>query len=254
MAGALAFLIFGCAGDGRNRDVGSDTESGGAPASTASADASGVPAPSGSTPPASVATSSPEGGGVPAAGSPTIVFLGTSLTAGYGLASGQAFPALIESLAADAGTPIRAVNAGVSGETSAGALRRIDWLLRQPFDVLVIETGANDMLRGTDPASTEENIQAIINRVREDRPTARIVLAGMLAMPNLGAEYAQQFEALYPRLAERNGLVLIPFLLQGVAGERELNLADGIHPNPRGQEIVAATVWETLEPLLREGS
>jgi acyl-CoA thioesterase I len=183
---------------------------------------------------------------------PVVLFLGTSLTAGYGLSPEQAFPALVQERIDQAGLPFEAVNAGVSGETSAGALRRIDWILRQHFDILVIETGANDMLRGVDPATTEANIQAIVDRVRQQRGDVRIVLAGMLSMPNLGATYTRQFEPIYPRLAARNDLTLIPFLLEGVAGERHLNLADGIHPNPEGQEIVAATVWETLEAVLRE--
>jgi acyl-CoA thioesterase-1 len=183
-----------------------------------------------------------------------VVFLGTSLTAGYGLSPAQAFPALIERRVREEGLPFRIINAGVSGETSAGALRRVDWLLQQPFDVLVIETGANDMLRGNEPAATEADIQAIVDRVRSRRPETRILLAGMLAMPNLGREYGERFEALYPRVAERNDITLIPFLLDGVAGERSLNLSDGVHPNAQGQRIVAETVWETLEPVLREES
>src|SRR5690606_25044656 len=115
-----------------------------------------------------------------------------------------------------AGLPFHVINAGISGETSAGAQSRIGWLLRQPFAVVVLETGANDMLRGIDPAATERNIQTIIDRIREHDPDAPIVLAGMLALPNLGPAYAQQFEAIYPRLAERNGLPFIPFLLEGV--------------------------------------
>jgi acyl-CoA thioesterase I len=181
-----------------------------------------------------------------------VLFVGTSLTAGFGLPEQQAFPALIQQRFEEEGLPFRAVNAGISGETSAGALRRIDWLLRQPFDAVVLETGANDMLRGTDPEATERNIETIIQRIRQQRPDARIFLVGMLAMPNLGPEYARQFEPMYGRLAERYGLTLIPFLLEGVAGERELNQADGIHPNQEGQRIVAETVWDTLGPALRE--
>lgn len=182
---------------------------------------------------------------------PTVLFLGTSLTAGFGLSEEQAYPALIQAKVDSAGLPFRVVNAGVSGETSAGALSRIDWLLRQPFDVLVVETGANDMLRGVDPRVVHRNVQAIIDRARAARPDARIVLLGMLASPNLGAEYGAEFRSLYPELAAENGLPLVPFLLEGVGGVPSLNLPDGVHPNARGQRIVAETVWDTLEPVLR---
>lgn len=183
---------------------------------------------------------------------PTVLFIGTSLTAGLGLPQEQSFPLVVERRIEAAGLPFRVVNAGVSGETSAGALRRIDWLLRQPFDAVVLETGANDMLRGIDASSTEENIQAIVDRIRAHDPDVPIVLAGMLAMPNLGEVYQREFEAIYPRLAERNDLPLIDFLLVGVAGERELNQSDGVHPTAEGQRIIADTVWDVLEPVLRE--
>lgn len=188
----------------------------------------------------------------PAAAPPTVLFIGTSLTAGLGVAQEQSFPLLIADRIEDAGLPFRVVNAGVSGETSAGALARVAWLLRQPFDAVVLETGANDMLRGVDPAATERNIQAIVDRIRAARPDAPIVLAGMLALPNLGQPYARSFEAIYPRLAERNGLPLVPFLLEGVGGERELNQTDGVHPNAEGHRIVAENVWSVLEPVLVE--
>jgi acyl-CoA thioesterase I len=179
-----------------------------------------------------------------------VLFVGTSLTAGYGLPEEQSFPLRIQERIDDEGLPFRAINAGVSGETSSGALRRIDWLLQQPFDVFVLETGGNDMLRGTDPEVTEGNIRTIVDRVRAARPDARIILAGMLAMPNLGREYTERFESIYPRIAQEHGLPLIPFLLDGVAAERELNLPDGIHPNAEGQRIVADNVWDVLEPIL----
>lgn len=183
---------------------------------------------------------------------PTILFLGTSLTAGLGLDPDSAFPALIQEKIDSTGLPYRTVNAGASGETSAGALRRLDWLLRQPFDVLVVETGANDMLQGSNPDSTRANLQAIIARVRRERPGTRIVLAGMRALPNLGPAYVRQFESIYPDLARRDSLVLIPFLLRGVAGDPKLNQQDGVHPNARGERIVAETVWETLAPVLEQ--
>lgn len=183
---------------------------------------------------------------------PTVLFVGTSLTAGLGLSPEEAFPALIEEKIDSVGLSFRVVNAGVSGETSAGALRRMDWLLRQHFDVLVLETGANDMLRGSDLDSTRANIQAIIDRVREERPGARIVLVGMLAPPNLGREYANRFRDMYPELAVQNDLPLVPFLLQDVGGVPEMNQGDGIHPNAEGERLLARNVWEVLEPVLRE--
>lgn len=200
------------------------------------------------------ASSPPPGPPVPqatAAPAPVVLFLGTSLTAGFGLEPEQAYPALIQARIDSAGLPYRVINAGVSGETSAGALARTDWLLRQPFDVLVLETGANDMLRGAELDSVRANIQAIIDKIRVARPGIRIVLVGMIAPPNYGQEYTERFRAIYPEIAERNRLPLVPFLLQGVGGEARYNLSDGIHPNAQGQQRVAATVWETLEPVLR---
>jgi acyl-CoA thioesterase I len=186
-----------------------------------------------------------------AASTPTVLFLGTSLTAGYGLPGEQAYPARIQEKIDSAGLPFRVVNAGISGETSAGAVRRVGWLLRQPFEVLVVETGSNDMLRGADLDSTRANIQAIVDRVRAERPEVRIVLVGMMAPPNLGRDYATRFHEMYPELAERNDLPLVPFLLDEVGGVRSLNLPDGIHPNAEGQRILATTVWRVLEPELR---
>jgi acyl-CoA thioesterase I len=182
----------------------------------------------------------------------TVLFVGTSLTAGYGLPTEESFPERIQEKIDSAGLPFRTVNAGVSGETSAGARRRIEWLLNQPFDVLVLETGANDMLRGMDLDTTQANIEAIVDRVRRDRPDVPIVLAGMLAPPNLGREYTTRFAQMYEEVARERDLMLIPFLLRDVGGVRPLNLADGIHPNADGQRIVAQTVWAELEPVLRE--
>ena len=183
---------------------------------------------------------------------PTIVFLGTSLTAGYGLPTpDSAYPAVVQMLLDSAGLRYTVVNAGVSGESSAGALRRVDWVLRSKPAFLVIETGANDGLRGQDPDSVRANIQAMIDRARTQSPDTRIVLAGMEALPNLGQDYVRRFRAIFPALAKRNSLPLIPFLLQGVAGIDSLNQDDGIHPDNRGARIAAHTVWHTLEPLLR---
>jgi acyl-CoA thioesterase-1 len=182
----------------------------------------------------------------------TVVFLGDSLAAGYGLDPAQAFPAIVGERIRDRGWPFRVVNAGVSGETSAGGLRRVNWLLRQQVDVLVLELGANDALRGLRLEDTERNLEAIVERVRAGSPGVEIVLAGMLAPPNLGPEYAEHFRSLYRRLAERQRLHLVPFLLEGVGGRPELNLPDGIHPTPAGHRIVADNVWRVLEGVLEQ--
>lgn len=183
---------------------------------------------------------------------PAIVFLGTSLTAGYGLPDPKlAYPALIQRKLDSAGLRYRAVNRGVSGETSAGALRRIDWILREGnVAVLMVETGANDGLRGQNPDSTKANIQAIFDRARGLEPPPRLMLTGMEAMPNLGTDYTSRFRAIYPDLARSNRAALVPFLLEGVAGVDSLNQADGIHPTARGQEIVAENVWRVLRDVL----
>lgn len=187
-----------------------------------------------------------------ASGRKTVLFLGTSLTAAYGLDPEQGYPAHIQEKIDSAGLPFEVVNAGLSGETSAGARSRIGWLLEQPFDVLVLETGANDMLRGSDVDSLAVNVQEIIDTVRARRPNAAIVLVGMVAMPNLGEAYGRRFNSIYPAIAERNRLALVPFLLDSVGGRPELNIEDGVHPNARGHVIVARTVWRTLEPVLRQ--
>jgi acyl-CoA thioesterase-1 len=175
-----------------------------------------------------------------------VVFLGTSLTAGLGLDPSQAYPALLQRKIDSAGLAFTTVNAGVSGETSAGARRRIDWVLREPVSVLVIETGANDMLRGLDTDSLEANIQAIIDRARRQDPPPRIVLLGMRGFPNYGLQYVRRFNAVYPDLAKRNGIALVPFLLEGVAGVDSLNQADMMHPTAAGQRKVAETVWPVV--------
>jgi acyl-CoA thioesterase-1 len=181
----------------------------------------------------------------------TVVFVGTSLTAGYGLSDpDQAYPALIQHRIDSLGLNYEVVNAGVSGETSAGALRSIDWLMRQPVDVFVLETGANDGLRALSVDSLRANIQAIFDKVRAAHPDARLVLAGMEAPPNLGRRYTTAFHAIYPELARANDAALIPFLLAGVAGVDSLNQGDGIHPNARGAQVVAENVWKVLGPIL----
>lgn len=183
---------------------------------------------------------------------PTIVFAGTSLTAGFGLPNPDlAYPTLLQRKIDSAGLHYRTVNRGISGETSAGLLRRIDWVLEQGnVAVLVVETGANDGLRGQDPDSTKATIQAILDRAKVLAPGAKVVIVGMEAMPNLGQRYVTRFRAIFGELATANGAALVPFLLAGVAGVDSLNQSDGIHPTPRGQEIVAETVWNVLRNVL----
>ncbi len=183
---------------------------------------------------------------------PTILFFGTSLTAGYGLQPEQAYPAVIEKKAEEAGVPITAVNAGVSGETSAGALRRIDWALKSPADVIVIETGANDALRGLSVEAAKSNIEQIVAKAKHAQPKARIVLVEMLAPPNLGRGYTAGFQKMYSTVAREEKVVLVPFFLDGVAGRPELNQEDGIHPNAAGARLVADNVWRVLKPIVAD--
>jgi acyl-CoA thioesterase I len=180
----------------------------------------------------------------------SIVFLGTSLTAGLGLDPSQAYPAVIQRRLDSLRLPWRAVNAGVSGETSAGALRRIGWVLRDRPRILVVETGANDGLRGMDPDSTRANLESLIRRARGADPGVTIVLAGMAVPTNLGPRYEAAFRRIFPEVAARERLALIPFLLEGVGGVDSLNQADGIHPTAAGQRIVARNVWKVLGPLV----
>lgn len=180
----------------------------------------------------------------------TLVFFGDSLTAGYGLDQEEAFPALIQRRIAATGKSWRVVNAGLSGETTAGGRRRLDWILRQPVDLLVLELGANDGLRGIPLTETRANLQAMIDRVRAANPRATVVLAGMQMPVNMGPDYTRDFARIFPELAEANHLPLIPFLLEGVGGSPELNQADGIHPTVEGHRIVADNVWKVLSPLL----
>jgi len=181
----------------------------------------------------------------------TLVFFGDSLTAGYGVDPDEAYPALIQKKIDEAKLPWRVVNAGLSGETTAGGLRRLDWILRQPLDVLVIELGGNDGLRGLPPDATRSNLHAMIERVRAKQPAARIVLAGMQMPTNLGPDYRREFAAIYPAVAKEEKVALIPFLLAGVGGEEKLNQADGIHPTAEGHRRVAETVWKELQPSLK---
>ncbi|MBL7791247.1 MAG: arylesterase [Saprospiraceae bacterium] len=179
-----------------------------------------------------------------------IVFFGNSLTAAYGLEPEQGFPALIQAKIDSLGLAYKVINAGLSGETTAGGNERVDWILQQPVDVFVLELGGNDGLRGINPDATYANLQSIINKVKTKYPNANIILTGMEAPPNMGADFTKAFRQVFPRLAKENDLQLIPFLLDGVGGRPELNLPDGIHPNVQGQYIVADNVWEVLQPLL----
>lgn len=179
-----------------------------------------------------------------------IVFFGDSLTAGYGVPPGQSFPSLIKQRIDSLHLPYEVTNAGVSGETSSGGRDRIDWVLRQPVDIFILELGANDGLRGIPVTGTTANLQAIIDAVKTRYPAARIVLAGMQMPPSMGATYTTAFRNIFPALAAKNHTALIPFLLQNVGGIPSLNQPDGIHPNPAGHRLVSNTVWRTLKPLL----
>jgi len=190
--------------------------------------------------------------GSPAGIQHTVLFIGTSLTAGLGLNPDSAYPQLVQQKITSEHLPFEVVNAGVSGETTAGLLRRMDWMMRGNFDVIVLETGANDGLRGTPVATVKENLRNIVSQIRAKHPQAKVVLVQMEAPPNLGPEYTNAFHAMYPAVAREMGVTLMPFLLQGVAGDRALNQADGIHPNQHGEHIVADNVWRTLEPVLKQ--
>ncbi len=185
----------------------------------------------------------------------TVVYLGDSLTAGYGLAQGedQAYPALLAAKADSLGIAVRTVNAGVSGDTSAGGLRRIAWLAdRQPMDVLVLALGANDGLRGLPTEALQANLEGTIARARAANPEVRIVLAGMMVPTNMGGEYGRRFSEVYRTVAEEQHAELIPFLLEGVGGVRALNQVDGVHPTAAGQRVMAETVWRALRPVLED--
>lgn len=200
-------------------------------------------------------TPAPAGGaGSATAGARTILFIGTSLTAGFGLDPAQAYPALIQARLDSVAPGWQAINAGVSGETSAGALRRLEWLVGEgaPPAIVVVETGANDGLRGQSIDSLRANFEAILARLDRLEPRPRLVVAQMEALPNLGRAYGQRFRAVFADLATAHNAVLMPFLLAGVAGVDTLNQPDGIHPNPAGARRVADNVWETLGPLVRE--
>jgi acyl-CoA thioesterase-1 len=183
--------------------------------------------------------------------SKTILFFGDSLTAGYGLDDpSQAFPEVIQNKIDSAKLPYKVINAGVSGETSAGGKGRIGWILKQKIDIFVLELGANDGLRGIPTTETTENLQAIIDSVKAKYPNAKLVMLGMQVPPNMGVTYASDFKVLFPQLAAKNKWSFVSFLLKGVGGVPSLNQHDGIHPTAEGAKIVAQNVWEVLKPLL----
>jgi acyl-CoA thioesterase I len=179
-----------------------------------------------------------------------IVFFGNSLTAGYMLEPAEAFPALIQQKIDSLGLPYKTVNAGLSGETTAGGVNRVDWILRQPVDIFVLELGANDGLRGIDPQETRRNLLTIIEKVRTRYPDAQVLLLGMQVPPSMGGQYARAFSTVFPEVAREADVPLVPFLLEGIGGVARLNLPDGIHPTAEGHKIMAETVWQGLQPLL----
>jgi acyl-CoA thioesterase-1 len=180
----------------------------------------------------------------------TIVFFGNSLTAGYGLSPSQAFPAIIQKKIDSLGLPYLVVNAGVSGETSSGGNTRIDWILRQPVDIFILELGANDGLRGIPLSETKKSLQSIIDKVKAKYPVTKLIFAGMEVPPNMGQTYTTEFRNIYTELATKNAMTLVPFILEGVGGETQLNQEDGIHPTAEGHKIVAENLWRQLGKLL----
>lgn len=180
----------------------------------------------------------------------TIIFFGNSLTAGYGLEPSEAFPALIQNKLDSLNLNYKVVNAGVSGETTSGGNSRVDWILRQPIDVFVLELGANDGLRGIPLKETKNNLQSMINKVTIAYPNAKIILAGMQIPPNMGMQYTTEFRNIYPELAKKNNITLIPFILEGVGGEAKLNQEDGIHPTAEGHKVIAENLWKEIQDQL----
>lgn len=182
----------------------------------------------------------------------TILIFGDSITAGYGVEPDQAFPAHIQQKIDSLGLSYEVLNGGLSGETSAGGLRRISWVLQRDVDIMILELGGNDGLRGIDLSSTKDNLQQIVDKALAKYPDMEIIIAGMQVPPNLGIEYTKEFREIFPTLAKENDLKLIPFILEKVGGIAELNLPDQIHPNAEGHKLVAETVWETLYPILKK--
>lgn len=181
----------------------------------------------------------------------TILFFGDSITAGLGVDQQQAFPALIQHKIDSVGLDYEVLNGGLSGETSAGGVRRIDWLMQRTIDIMILELGGNDGLRGIELNSTRKNLQQIIDKVRAKSSKTEIILAGMQVPPNLGIEYTREFQTIYPELAKTNHLELIPQIMDKLGGNDELVQSDGIHPTPKGHKVIANTIWEVLKPYLK---
>ena len=184
----------------------------------------------------------------------TVVVLGDSLAAGYGVDPSEAFPALLQEKIDSAGRNFTVINAGVSGDTSADGLNRINWLLKRKIDVLILELGGNDGLRGIPASTTETNLQAIIDRVKQKYPRAQMIIAGMQMPPNMGEVFTAAFKKIFPDLADRDHAARVPFLLEGVGGDPKLNQPDHIHPTPEGHRIVAENVWKVLKKVLADFS
>lgn len=185
-------------------------------------------------------------------GKETILCFGNSLTAGYGLEESSAWPALLQNRLDSLGYDYTVINAGLSGETSSGGLNRLDWILRDEPSIFILELGANDMLRGLNVESSFNNLDRILEKLRNTYPKTEIVIAGMMSPPNMGKTYEEKFNAIYPELASKYNAALIPFFLEGVAGIDSLNLPDGKHPNEDGQQLVLENVWSYLKPILRK--
>ena len=183
-------------------------------------------------------------------GQKNILMFGDSITAGYGLAEERAYPALIQDKIDSLGLKHNVINAGLSGETTAGGARRVDWILQQDVDIFLIGLGGNDGLRGIDPSNTKKNLITIIDNVREKDSSIDIILAGMEAPPNLGQQYTLEFRTVFSEVANKKNVTFMPFLLKNVAGIDDLNQPDGIHPTAEGQQIIADHIWTYLEPLL----
>ncbi len=181
----------------------------------------------------------------------TILIFGDSITAGYGIEPNKAFPAIIQNKIDSLGMIHEVINGGLSGETSAGGLRRINWVLQRKVDIMILELGGNDGLRGIDLTSTKDNLQQIVDRALANNPDMEILIAGMQVPPNLGIEYTREFQNIYPDLAKNNDLDLIPLILDKVGGRDEYMQPDQIHPNVAGHKIVANIVWEYINPLLK---
>ncbi|MEZ4904380.1 MAG: arylesterase [Spirosomataceae bacterium] len=200
------------------------------------------------------ATSTSQETAKPIKATKNILIFGNSLTAGYGLEPAEAYPSLLQNRIDSLQLPYKIINAGLSGETTAGGNSRLDWVLKNPVDIFILELGGNDGLRGIPATETRKNLQAMIDKVKTKYPKATIILAGMQVPPSMGKKYAEEIRTIYPELAKKNQVNLIPFLLENVGGEVALNQKDGIHPNAEGAKIVANNVWAILKELIDQST